>query len=106
MFEVSFLIPKTDNAGEAFPDGTFAGFEDSLSARIGGWTRYDSAKGGWVNHATGVRHVDYHFIYVVALRSIRQGSDCHDLAKMACRMFRQECVYVRYLGQSEVVYAD
>jgi hypothetical protein len=102
MFEVQFLIPIGDNDGNVFPADHHAAFEDEAVRLFGGVTRLPTeATGTWVNE--GLRFDDKTIVYVVAVQSIGSGWDILGLARFAKSHYRQEAIYIRYLGVAEVI---
>lgn len=100
MFEAFFLIPLVGNDGISFRGEDFARFEAEAVALFGGVTRLpSSAIGQWVGE--GVLFVDETIVYVVAVKSIALGDKIGTLAMFAKFHFRQEAIYVRYLGIAE-----
>lgn len=102
MFEVQFLIPLADNAGAAFSAEDHAAFEAAVLARFGGLTLYPgAAAGAWVDG--GRRYDDSHRIYGVAVASLLDGDKLAAIVAFAKAHYRQEAIFLRYLGQAEVV---
>jgi hypothetical protein len=101
MFEVTLLIPVKDNEGESFTPTHHAQFEAALLDAFGGFTRYGSATGGWAD--AGVVYADTLVIYAVAVGSIVDAAKIGTVAQFAKVHYRQLAVYVRYLGQAEVL---
>lgn len=102
MFEVTILIPSHDNDGNAFPADAFIVFEEQAARYFGGFTRLPgSAYGGWI----GPRGLDRDstYLYVVALKSIEQGKPLADLVKQAKVLFKQDAIFIRYLGVAEAI---
>lgn len=102
MFEAEILVPLANNDGKPFTEGTFEGFELKLSELFGGATRLEGPTTGvWLD---GNRlYADRLVRYVVALRSIGDGAKVVAAAEVAKVTFEQLAVYVRYLGQSEIL---
>jgi hypothetical protein len=103
MFEAQMLIPLADNDGEAFSQDVFASFEAAAVDILGGFTLYPSnVAGGWRDDA-GRDVRDASRVYSFALASIEQGAAIVALARFARGLFRQDAIFVRYLGQAEVI---
>lgn len=101
MFEVIILIPRNDNNGLVF-DGEFVEFETLAVASFGGISRLPgNVAGKWADGETV--YLDTLVVFVIAVRGIGQGGEVARLAKEACRIFRQEAVYIRYLGIAEII---
>lgn len=102
MFEVLILIPVADNDGDRFPREAHETFEAILVARFGGFTRYPgSAVGGWENE--GRVYLDRTYVYAVAVSSLSRGGDVADVAVVAKAHYRQEAIFIRYLGIVEII---
>lgn len=102
MFEVQMLVPVSDNSGRFFDEDSHAMFENRASRLFGGITRLPAAAAGvWVD--AGRVYRDRTLVYVVSLRSIADGAKVARLAAFAKRHYRQEAIYVRYLGVSEIL---
>ena len=103
MFEATILIPLTDNPGAPHNPQAWAEFEKQLALEFGGFTKAAQCSfGGWVDHA-GNLVTDTSREYAVALSSLAQGAALIGVAKTAKRLFKQDAIYIRYLGQSEVI---
>lgn len=105
MFEVQILVPVVSNEGSTFPAEHHAAFEAVLLAAFNGFTRLPAAAVGAWKNADGARFDDATVVYVVALASIGAGGAVVEVARFALAHYRQEAVYVRYLGVSEVIAA-
>jgi hypothetical protein len=102
MFELHVLIPVADNDGAAFPPAHHHTFETFLLERFGGYTRFPRAAiGAWVG--AGVTYRDRTRIYCVALATILDAGKIADVVTFAKSHYRQEAIYVRYLGHSEIL---
>jgi hypothetical protein len=103
VFEVQMLVPVTDNDGKDFSDEIVAEFESAILDRFGGFTLLPSeVSGEWRNDA-GVRYRDRSRCYLIGIDSIGRGSDVVELAHVAKKLFAQEAIAVRYLGQLEIL---
>lgn len=103
MFEVTILIPVTDNDGAAFGPAEFGAFEAAILDAFGGFSVLPSlVVGAWRNDA-GVVYRDNSRGYVLAVSSIAKGVDVVALAEKAKVIFKQEAIAFRYLGQLEII---
>jgi hypothetical protein len=103
MFEVQMLIPLCDNAGQAFSVDVFAAFESAAVEALGGFTLYPAnVLGGWRDDA-GRDVRDSSRVYAFAIRTIGDGAAVLNLAARARETFRQDAIFIRYLGQAEVL---
>lgn len=94
-----------DNEGVPFDPAHDAVFEAYLASRFGGFTRLPAeAGGGWVGEDKRY-YADTTRIYVVALRGgiIADGEKLRLMADVAKAHYRQEAIFLRYLGQAEVL---
>lgn len=102
MFEAELLIPLAGNDGAPFLPTHFEVFEMKASEMFGGVTRLEtSVNGVWLDDGTLYR--DHLVRYVVALKGIGEGAKLAALADFAKTHFAQLAVYVRYLGQAEII---
>ncbi len=102
MFELQILVPTADNAGNAFSVEDHAAFEAAILSRFGGFTLYPGvAAGAWV--AEGRRFDDAHRVYAMAVSSLTDGDKIAALVAYVKGHYQQEAVYVRYLGQAEIL---
>jgi hypothetical protein len=103
MIEVQILIPEQSNEGGTFEAGHHAAFEAVVLAALGGITRMpEGAVGSWLNDA-GERFDDATRVYVIALKSIGQGGTLAGVVAFAKAHYRQQAIYIRYLGVSETL---
>lgn len=103
MFEVQILIPVVDNDGEAFSAEHHRVFEGEAVDRFGGFTLYPvETVGGWRNEE-GRLFVDRSRVYAVAVQTIADGGKVADLVIFARSHYRQEAIFLRYLGQAEIL---
>lgn len=58
--------------------------------------------GGW-RDAAGNDVRDSSRVYSLALASIEQGAALVALARFARALFRQDAIFIRYLGQAEII---
>lgn len=102
MFELSLFIPLQDNEKVAFSAAHFAQFESVLLDLFGGFSRRGTTiNGAWLD--AGVRYDDNLVEYIVAVGSIVDGQKVAEAAKRAAAHFDQLAIYVRYLGQAEII---
>ena len=102
MFTIEILIPAADNDGAKFSAEELAAFEGILGGLFGGFSRLPGkVAGGWVD-AGRVYH-DESFVYVVAVSSITEGAKVASVVEDAKARFRQEAIFIRYLGLAEVL---
>lgn len=102
MFEVLILIPVTDNDGDEFVDAAFELFAEVVMARFGDFTLHPGhAAGGWVD--AGRIYRDRTRLYGIVVRSIGQGALVIEIVEFAKRHFRQEAIFIRYLGVVEIL---
>jgi hypothetical protein len=102
MFEVTFLIPTYSNEGEAFDAPTFTSFEAKAVSLFGGLSRLEGlARGQWMD--AGRLYEDASRVYVVAVASITDGAKVAELVSFVKETFRQEAVFLRYLGVAEIL---
>lgn len=104
MIEVTILVPVADNDGQTFSTSHHTIFEAFLAKRFGGFTRLPGeASGGWVDGATGRYYSDRTILYVVAVRGLVGNEDLREAVSFAKAHFRQEAIFLRYLGVAEVI---
>lgn len=102
MFELVVLIPTADNDGEVFADEHHASFEAFVAGLFGGLTRLPGfATGVWMDD--GRTYHDTLVAYVVAVDSITKGALVGDVVAFAKTHYRQEAIFIRYLGLAEVL---
>ena len=104
MVEVLILIPLADNAGVEFEGDHNAAFEKNLRDVFGNISVLPgSGHGSWTMRDGSVV-IEPWRIYMVAVDSLlASGGTIHRMAQFAAAHFRQESIYVRYLGISELV---
>ncbi|HWA29143.1 MAG TPA: hypothetical protein VG734_26065 [Lacunisphaera sp.] len=103
MFEVQMIIPLADNDGESFGPELFASYEATAVELLGGFTLYPaSVLGGWRDGA-GRDVRDSSRVYAFAIGSIAQGGAVVALARFSCALFRQDAIFIRYLGLAEII---
>ncbi len=104
IVEVQFLIPVRDNEGMTFGPTHDAVFEAYLARHFGGFTRLPAeAGGGWVNE-DGRYFADTTRLYVVAVGGlVADGEELRKAVAFAKLHYRQEALFLRYLGMAEVL---
>lgn len=103
MFEVQFLVPLADNEGTEFPESVFRQWEAELLDSFGGYSRYPGqVAGGWADEE-GTIYRDENAVYGVAIAGMADGEEVVKAARFAKKLFRQEAIFIRYLGQTEIV---
>jgi hypothetical protein len=102
VFEVQILVPLADNDQRAFDRSHHEIFEAFMLGKFGGVSRLPGAvEGKWIDK--GRIYADQLRVYVVAMTSITQGQSLFEVVEFAKRHYGQEAIYVRYLGQSEIL---
>ncbi len=101
MFEVSMFIPLHDNDGKCFTKSHHDAFEAFVLERLGGLTRGVRLEGLWSDGEQ--LYEDKHQVYTFALSSISEGDKIGEVAAFAKRHYRQEAMYIRYLGLAEIL---
>jgi hypothetical protein len=102
VFEVQILVPIADNDHREFESGQHELFEAVVLEKFGGVSRLPgAAEGKWIDQ--GRIYADQLRVYVVAMMSITQGRSLFEVVEFAKRHYRQEAIYVRDLGQSEIL---
>ena len=101
MFELTILIPLADNEGREFSSDDHHAFEAFVIERFGGITRYGEARGTWVDE--GTTYHDTTLVYGVAIPSITAGDQVREVVDFARAHYRQEAIYIRYLGVAEIL---
>lgn len=102
MFEIQMLIPIADNDGDLFsPEHHFA-FEVEAVRLFGGLTHYPStAIGAWNDN--GDLYQDATRVYGFAVAGLEAAAKAVELARFAKNHYRQVAIFVRYLGQVEII---
>lgn len=102
MLVIEIYVPLKDNDGKGFDEGSFVEFEKTLAERFGGFSRLPGTiRGGWMDEGRFYR--DDLTVYAVALPSIVKAGELGETVKVAKVLFRQEAIFVRYLGQAETL---
>jgi hypothetical protein len=104
IVEVQVLIPVRDNEGVPFTPAHDAVFESYLASHFGGFTRLPAeAGGGWVDEDKRY-YPDTMRIFIVAVDGVLAGGEALRLmADIAKAHYRQKALFLRYLGQAEVL---
>lgn len=104
MVEVQILIPLADNSGVEFDEDHVTAFDHRLIDAFGNISVLPGTGHGSWKMGDGSIAIEPWRIYLVAVDSLlASGGTIHAMAQFAARHFRQEAIYVRYLGVSEVV---
>jgi hypothetical protein len=102
VFELQILIPVVDNANVAFTADDHVAFEAFVIDRFGGVTLYPAqAVGSWVDG--GKRYDDRTRVYAFAVKSLVDGAKVGEVVAFAKSHYRQEAMYLRYLGLAEIL---
>jgi hypothetical protein len=103
MVEVTLLIPVADNSGRPFSPHHMEAFEDLLLETFGGFTRIPGTLvGHWLDG--GRKYTDILFGYMVAVDGlVKGGRGLREVVDFAKSHFRQEAIFLRYLGVAEVL---
>jgi hypothetical protein len=103
VFEIQMLIPVADNGGVTFTAEHHRAFEVAILNRFGGFSIYPTETVGSWRDDDGRVYVDRTRVYSIAIGSIAAGAKIASLARFAKRHYRQEAIFIRYLGQAEVL---
>ena len=102
VFEVQILVPLADNDTREFTPDHHAQFEWAILERFGGLSLLPGAlTGEWKD--LDVVYSDQLRVYVVAVPSITKGNLIGELVEIAKAHYRQRAIYIRYLGQAEIL---
>lgn len=102
MVEVTILIPVADNDGDHFTPNHHAAFESFILERFGGLSREaQTIEGVWEDQGRTYR--DTNLVYRIAIKSITEGGLLKEVADFAKQHYRQEAIFLRYLGVAEIV---
>ena len=102
MIEVQVLIPLISNEGESFSEEHHAAFEAAILGRFGGFSRLPgNVIGKWVGG--GITYTDALIAYVIALPGLTDGGRLAEVIAFAKSHYKQEAIYLRYLGISEIL---
>lgn len=102
MIEVQIIIPTKDNDGKSFTAKTFKAFEVEMARLFNGVSQLKGEViGRWIDD--NKEYCDTSRVYMVALQSIAEGGKVLEAVEFAKQNFGQLKIYVRYLGQSEIL---
>lgn len=103
MIIVTILIPLADNAAAVFAPEHHRAFEVALAETFGGFTRLPGTHhGAWIDG--GTLYSDATRAYQVAVAGLLQrAGDLARVIELARTHYRQEAIYVSYLGQAEIL---
>jgi hypothetical protein len=101
MFEIQMLIPVLDNDGVPFSPEEHEAFELKAAELVGGFSRYQGETlGGW--YFEGRLYRDRTRVYGLAVEGLAGGAKVLELAAFAKAHYRQEAIFLRYLGVVEI----
>lgn len=101
---VEIFIPVLSNEGDAFTPEHDAVFTDHLVKLFGGFTLLPGeGSGGWEGPDGKMYREPMRVVMVSAGALIADGYQVHLAALFAKRHYRQEAIFLRYLGQTEVL---
>ena len=103
MVTVTILIPLADNSAATFAPSHHTAFELQLAEIFGGITRLPGDFwGAWLDQ--GTLYADSTRAYQVAVSGlIERGADLARAVEIARVHYRQEAIFVSYLGQAEII---
>lgn len=102
MFEITILIPSFDNDSKGFTKADHLVFEVFVVERFGAISLIPGlTSGAWSDE--GRTYHDSLLNYVIALPSILKAGKLNEVVEFAKSHYRQEAIYIRYLGLSEVL---
>lgn len=103
MITVTILIPLASNEGAMFAPTHHTAFELYLAEVFGGVTRLPGEFwGAWID--AGTLYGDATRAYQIAVSGlVERGAAVHAAAEHAAAHYRQEAIYVSYLGQAEII---
>jgi hypothetical protein len=94
--KIAFIIPETDNRGNAFSK-EFFGWIDRTLCDLGSGFHYHPVYGGWVNNK-GIVQCENCRKYHVGIDE-KKVSNLFQLLVKAKEVFQQEALYIEYAGQ-------
>lgn len=101
MIEVQVFIPLKSNEGKAFDQAHHMGFEAFVLERFGGISLLPGqVAGSWMDE--GKIYHDQTRVYLIAMVSLLEAASLNEVLGFAKIHYRQEAIYFRYLGQSEI----
>lgn len=102
MFEITLLIPLTDNDNKRFNRKHHSLFESFVVERFGGLTLYgEGITGSWLDG--GRLYTDTSRHYGIGIRSITEGALVGEVIDFAKAHYEQEAIFIRYLGVVEIL---
>lgn len=103
MITITILIPLADNAAVTFAPAHHTAFEHQLAGIFGGFTRLPGEFwGAWID--LGTLYSDATRAYQVAVSGlVERGEDIRRAVEIARVHYRQEAIFVSYLGQAEII---
>jgi hypothetical protein len=102
VIDLDLLIPVADNSGVPFDPTYDAVFETELNRLFGGHTRMTGdIVGQWVEG--GQTFKDTHRVYRVRVAGLIRNPEVAAVIDFAKQHYAQLAIYVRYLGQSEIL---
>lgn len=90
---LDFLVPVTDNDGQAFSEADFTAFEEFLVDLAGGFTRHGDVTGAW-RSPSGLLYRDRSRSYSVAVPADRAAGVASTLHHAITHQFRQEAAMI------------
>lgn len=102
MITVEFFIPLADNDGVAFTGEIVNAWRGVLTDLFGGFSELPgTVVGAWKDGDRVYR--DDLAVFMVAVPSIADGGKVGEAGEVARRIFRQEAIFIRYLGLAEIL---
>lgn len=103
MIVVTILIPLADNVARTFSAEHHRAFELALAEFFGGFTKLPGeALGAWLDK--GRLYNDTTRAYQVAVTGLlERASAIMDAVQLARMHYRQESIFVTYLGAAEII---
>lgn len=96
------FIPLPDNEAREFSAVHHEEFEQAVLERFGGLSLLPGAVSGQWKEGNRI-HADRPCVYSIAVSSITQGHLIGEITKIAKLHYGQEAIYIRYLGQAEIL---
>ncbi len=101
MVEITIYIPTADNEGQAFDTAHHLAFDAFILKRFGGLTKDTrEVEGLW--ESQGRIYKDRNLVYQVSIGSILDGGQLREVLSFAKQHYRQEAIFFRYLGITEI----
>lgn len=101
MLVITLLIPVADNDAIVFDPAHHIAFEIALATRFGGFTLLPGDHhGGWIADRL---YTDRTRAYQVAVADLLLGAAEITAAADAADHYRQEAIYVSYLGHATII---